>query len=247
MQRYFAKNEEDTFFIQEDDYHHIVRVMRMDIDDEIYCVNSLQQAARCRIEKISENEVIAKVVQWLEGEIELPISVSIVSGLPKGDKLEWIIQKGTELGAFKFIPFIAARSVVKWDEKKSGKKLVRWNKIAKEAAEQSHRTMIPEVSSPISIKELIKLSEGYNVKLIAYEEEAREGESSVLTKSLESMTKGQSILAVFGPEGGLTESEVALLKEHGFVTCGLGPRILRTETAPLYLLSAVSYHFELME
>ncbi|MEZ2719243.1 16S rRNA (uracil(1498)-N(3))-methyltransferase [Niallia circulans] len=247
MQRYFAKNEEDTFFIQEDDYHHIVRVMRMDIDDEIYCVNSLQQAARCRIEKISENEVIAKVVQWLEGEIELPVSVSIVSGLPKGDKLEWIIQKGTELGAFKFIPFIAARSVVKWDEKKGGKKLVRWNKIAKEAAEQSHRTMIPEVSSPISIKELIKLSEGYNVKLIAYEEEAREGESSVLTKSLQSMTKGQSILAVFGPEGGLTESEVALLKEHGFMTCGLGPRILRTETAPLYLLSAVSYHFELME
>ncbi|AYV67193.1 16S rRNA (uracil(1498)-N(3))-methyltransferase [Niallia circulans] len=247
MQRYFAKNEEDTFFIQEDDYHHIVRVMRMDIDDEIYCVNSLQQAARCRIEKISENEVIAKVVQWLEGEIELPVSVSIVSGLPKGDKLEWIIQKGTELGAFKFIPFIAARSVVKWDEKKGGKKLVRWNKIAKEAAEQSHRTMIPEVSSPISIKELIKLSEGYNVKLIAYEEEAREGESSVLTKSLQSMTKGQSILALFGPEGGLTESEVALLKEHGFMTCGLGPRILRTETAPLYLLSAVSYHFELME
>jgi len=247
LQRYFAKNEEDTFFIQEDDYHHIVRVMRMDIDDEIYCVNSLQQAARCRIEKISENEVIAKVVQWLEGEIELPVSVSIVSGLPKGDKLEWIIQKGTELGAFKFIPFIAARSVVKWDEKKGEKKLVRWNKIAKEAAEQSHRTMIPEVSSPISIKELIKLSEGYNVKLIAYEEEAREGESSVLTKSLQSMTKGQSILAVFGPEGGLTESEVALLKEHGFMTCGLGPRILRTETAPLYLLSTVSYHFELME
>lgn len=247
MQRYFAKNEEDTFFIQEDDYHHIVRVMRMDIDDEIYCVNNLQQVARCRIEKISENEVIVKVVQWLEGEIELPVSVSIVSGLPKGDKLEWIIQKGTELGAFKFIPFIAARSVVKWDEKKGGKKLVRWNKIAKEAAEQSHRTMIPEVSSPISIKELIKLSEGYNVKLIAYEEEAREGESSVLTKSLQSMTKGQSMLAVFGPEGGLTESEVALLKEHGFMTCGLGPRILRTETAPLYLLSAVSYHFELME
>lgn len=247
MQRYFAKNVEDTFFIQEDDYHHIVRVMRMNIDDEVYCVNNLHQAARCRIVKISENEVIAKVVQWLEGEIELPVSVSIVSGLPKGDKLEWIIQKGTELGAFKFIPFIAARSVVKWDEKKGGKKLVRWNKIAKEAAEQSHRTMIPEVSSPVSIKELIKLSEGYNVKLIAYEEEAREGESSVLTKNLQSMTKGQTILAVFGPEGGLTESEVALLKEHGFLTCGLGPRILRTETAPLYLLSAVSYHFELME
>jgi len=247
LQRYFAKNEEDIFFIQEDDYHHIVRVMRMDIGDEIYCVNNNQQVARCTIANISENEVTAKVVQWLEGEIELPVSVSIVSGMPKGDKLEWIIQKGTELGAYKFIPFIAARSVVKWDEKKGGKKLVRWNKIAKEAAEQSHRTMIPEVSTPINIKELIKLSEGYDIKLVAYEEEAKHGESSMLAKNLQSMTKGQSIMAVFGPEGGLNESEVMLLKEHGFVPCGLGPRILRTETAPLYLLSAVSYHFELME
>ena len=247
MQRYFAKNEEDTFIIQEDDYHHIVRVMRMNMEDEIYCVNDKQQVARCKIANISENEVTAKVVQWLEGEIELPVSVSIVSGMPKGDKLEWIIQKGTELGAFKFIPFIAARSVVKWDEKKGGKKLVRWNKIAKEAAEQSHRTMIPKVNIPIDIKELIKLSEGFHVKLVAYEEKARQGESSILTKKLKSMAKGQSILAVFGPEGGLTEAEVTLLKDHGFELCGLGPRILRTETAPLYLLSAVSYHFELME
>ncbi|EOR23668.1 16S rRNA (uracil(1498)-N(3))-methyltransferase [Cytobacillus oceanisediminis] len=247
MQRYFAKQEEDTFIIQEDDYHHIVRVMRMNVGDKIYCVNNDQQVAQCSIENIFENEVTAKVVQWLEGEIELPVSVSIVSGLPKGDKLEWIIQKGTELGAYEFIPFIAARSVVKWDEKKGAKKLIRWNKIAKEAAEQSHRTMIPEVSTPISMKELIKRSKSYDVKIIAYEEEAKEGESAMLTKKLQSMTKGQTILALFGPEGGLSESEVNLLKEQDFVTCGLGPRILRTETAPLYLLSAVSYHFELME
>lgn len=247
MQRYFAKQEEDTFIIQEDDYHHIVRVMRMNVGDKIYCVNNDQQVAQCSIENIFENEVTAKVVQWVEGEIELPVSVSIVSGLPKGDKLEWIIQKGTELGAYEFIPFIAARSVVKWDEKKGAKKLIRWNKIAKEAAEQSHRTMIPEVSTPISMKELIKRSNSYDVKIIAYEEEAKEGESAMLTKKLQSMTKGQTILALFGPEGGLSESEVNLLKEQDFVTCGLGPRILRTETAPLYLLSAVSYHFELME
>ena len=124
------------------------------------------------------------MVQCVEGEIELPVSVSIVSGLPKGDKLEWIIQKGTELGAYEFIPFIAARSVVKWDEKKGAKKLIRWNKIAKEAAEQSHRTMIPEVSTPISMKELIKRSNSYDVKIIAYEEEAKEGESAMLMKKL---------------------------------------------------------------
>ncbi|KAB7670087.1 16S rRNA (uracil(1498)-N(3))-methyltransferase [Bacillus sp. B1-b2] len=245
MQRYFANNVGNSFIIKDDDYHHIVRVMRMVEGNEIYCVNNAQQVARCTIENITENQVNAKVVQWLEEEIELPIHVSIVSGLPKGDKLEWIIQKGTELGANKFIPFIAARSVVKWDEKKGDKKLNRWNKIAKEAAEQSHRTKVPEVCAPVKLQELIQYAEGYDMKIIAYEEEAKLGESANLVKSLNGMKKGQSLLAVFGPEGGIGEKEIDLLTKHGFTVCGLGPRILRTETAPLYLLSAVSYHFEL--
>lgn len=246
MQRYFSENVEDVFFIKEEDFHHITRVMRMKLGDELYCVNRQQQAARCLIEKITENQVIAKVVQWIDETTELPVSVSIVSGLPKGDKLEWIIQKGTELGASKFIPFIAARSVVKWDEKKSDKKLVRWNKIAKEAAEQSHRNKAPEVMEPVKIKELIEFGMNYDLKLVAYEEEAKAGESSVLASCLKQLKPGKSVMAVFGPEGGLTEAEVSALKENGFQTCGLGPRILRTETAPLYLLSAVSYHYELL-
>ena len=246
MQRYFAENVEDTFLIKEDDFHHITRVMRMKPGEEIYCVNSNQQAARCTIENITENEIVAKVIQWIEEEMELPVTVTIVSGLPKGDKLEWIIQKGTELGAHEFIPFIASRSIVKWDAKKSDKKISRWNKIAKEAAEQSHRAVIPNVSAPVSLKELIKMAPDYDVLIIAYEEEAKAQELANLVRSLSSMKKGQSLLVVFGPEGGLADSEVELLKEEGFVACGLGPRILRTETAPLYLLSAVSYHFELM-
>ncbi len=246
MQRYFAENEEDTFLIKEDDFHHITRVMRMKPGEEIYCVNSNQQTARCTIENITENEIVAKVIQWVEEDMELPVTVTIVSGLPKGDKLEWIIQKGTELGAHEFIPFIASRSIVKWDAKKSDKKISRWNKIAKEAAEQSHRAVIPNVSAPVSLKELIKMAADYDVLIIAYEEEAKAQESANLVRSFSSMKKGQSLLVVFGPEGGLADSEVELLKEKGFVACGLGPRILRTETAPLYLLSAVSYHFELM-
>jgi 16S rRNA (uracil1498-N3)-methyltransferase len=246
LQRYFAENEEDTFLIKEDDFHHITRVMRMKPGEEIYCVNSNQQTARCTIENITENEIVAKVIQWVEEDMELPVTVTIVSGLPKGDKLEWIIQKGTELGAHEFIPFIASRSIVKWDAKKSDKKISRWNKIAKEAAEQSHRAVIPNVSAPVSLKELIKMAADYDVLIIAYEEEAKAQESANLMRSFSSMKKGQSLLVVFGPEGGLADSEVELLKEKGFVACGLGPRILRTETAPLYLLSAVSYHFELM-
>ena len=98
-----------------------------------------------KLQKLPMNMLLQTLYNGRMKKTELPISVTIASGLPKGDKLEWIIQKGTELGAIEFIPFIAARSVVKWDEKKVGKKLDRWQKIAKEAAEQSHRTVIPDI------------------------------------------------------------------------------------------------------
>ncbi|MEH7124085.1 16S rRNA (uracil(1498)-N(3))-methyltransferase [Bacillus sp. JJ1532] len=249
MQRYFVNQSaiDNCFTITSDDYHHIVRVMRMKEGDQLICVDPLKTSAVCSIVEITAEKVIAEVVKWEEGSPELPIYITIVSGLPKGDKLEWIIQKGTELGAYRFIPFISARSVVKWDEKKGAKKVERWQKIAKEAAEQSHRTILPEVMTPQNMKALIKASEKYDYKLIAFEEEAKQGEKSQLYKTMANIQHGQSLMIVFGPEGGLTEQEVSLLKENGFQACGLGPRILRTETAPLYALSAVSYHFELME
>ncbi|WP_338451567.1 16S rRNA (uracil(1498)-N(3))-methyltransferase [Niallia oryzisoli] len=248
MQRYFASYspENHCFIITGEDCHHISKVMRMKEKDEILCVSEDQKTAVCSIAEISTDQVIADVIQWKEESVELPVQVTIVSGLPKGDKFEWIIQKGTELGASKFIPFTADRSVVKWDGKKADKKIIRWQKIAKEAAEQSHRTVIPEITQPVNLSSLLKYAEGYDVKLVAYEEEARLGEVKVLVSSLNELEKGGSLLVLFGPEGGLSTGEVEKLIAGGFRPCGLGPRILRTETAPLYLLSAVSYHLELL-
>lgn len=246
MQRYFANHyEKDQFYLSADDRHHIVNVMRLNVGDQICCVFE-QKSAICTITEITNDCVCATVLKWEEATTELPIHVTIASGLPKGDKLEWIIQKGTELGAYKFIPFAATRSVVKWDEKKGAKKVERWQKIAKEAAEQSHRHNLPEVMKPLNFQALLEQSKGYDYKLIAFEEAAKAGESTVLHKTLSNMEKGQSLLFVFGPEGGLTEKEVVKLEEYNFASCSLGPRILRTETAPLHALSAVSYHFELM-
>ncbi|NKE05154.1 MULTISPECIES: 16S rRNA (uracil(1498)-N(3))-methyltransferase [Mesobacillus] len=248
MQRYFIEKQTsmEEFNISGDDYHHIVRVMRMKAGDEIICVTATGKSAVCQIAEITDEIVVANVVKWEDGTTELPVHVVIASGLPKGDKLELIIQKGTELGAFEFVPFTASRSIVKLDGKKAAKKVERWQKIAKEAAEQSHRSHVPAVREPVSLKELIKLSDEYTYKLVAYEEEAREGEASVLSSTLAKLQEGDSLLIVFGPEGGLTSEEVAHLTENRFLACGLGPRILRTETAPLYALSAVSYHFELL-
>ncbi|MFP5109162.1 16S rRNA (uracil(1498)-N(3))-methyltransferase [Neobacillus sp. C211] len=248
MQRYFVKQRANgnRFLIDEEDRHHIVKVMRMQLGDQIICVDPEGKQAVCALAEITDTSVVADVVQWKDIGSELPISITIASGLPKGDKLEWIIQKGTELGAHQFLPFSAARSVVKWDEKKAAKKIDRWQKIAKEAAEQSHRAFLPEVSSAISFKELISKSIDFDYKLVAFEEESRNGETSVFASTLNKMSKGNSLLLVFGPEGGLSDAEVQQLKNNDFAVCGLGPRILRTETAPLYTLAAISYHFELM-
>jgi 16S rRNA (uracil1498-N3)-methyltransferase len=248
LQRYFINQsqiQDGRIFIKGDDYHHISRVMRMNTGDRVICIDKSGSAALCEITEISSDTVTLNVLEWIEGTNELPIQVTIASGLPKGDKLELIIQKGTELGASRFVPFHAARSIVKWDEKKGLKKVDRWKKIAKEAAEQSHRNIIPDVVVPLTFQELIEQSRHYEYKLIAYEEEAKRGEKTKLAACLDKIKHGQSLLVVFGPEGGLTEQEVEQLKKLGFETCSLGPRILRAETAPLYLLSVVSYHFEM--
>jgi 16S rRNA (uracil1498-N3)-methyltransferase len=248
LQRYFVKKSANNhrFFIEGEDFHHIVKVMRMKLADHIICVDPQGKPAICEIAEITDEYVAAEVVEWKEETSELPIRITIASGLPKGDKLEWVIQKGTELGAYEFVPFTAARSIVKWDEKKAAKKVERWQKIAKEAAEQSHRAFCPEVVSSMDFNQLLRKSNDYNYKLAAYEEESRNGESSIFAATLKKIKKGESLLLLFGPEGGLSSEEITRLKKEGFNLCGLGPRILRTETAPLYTLAAISYHFELL-
>ncbi|MBC2181958.1 16S rRNA (uracil(1498)-N(3))-methyltransferase [Listeria sp. FSL L7-0233] len=249
MQRYFVTNElendNDTISITGENFHHMTRVMRMKESDQVFIAFPSQKTCISAITAINDEEVLLNLVKWLEESTELPIEITIASGLPKGDKLELIIQKATELGAHKFIPFKAERSVVKWDDKKVIKKIERLQKIAQEAAEQSHRTIIPEVHYAASFKELMFDHVHYDYVIAAYEESAREGEDSALASLFQTIKPGQSVLCIFGPEGGISEKELVLLQEVHAQLAGLGPRILRTETAPLYVLSAASFYFDL--
>jgi len=249
LQRYFIDKSftgEKEVILRNDHFHHIARVMRMSPEDLIYVVFQGEKACIAKITDITNDAVIASIVKWEEMNKEMPVHVTIASGLPKGDKLEWIIQKGTELGAFEFIPFIADRSIVKWDVKKEDKKVSRWLKIAEEAAEQSHRQHKPNVLPPVPFKEFLQISSKYTHKIVAYEENAKQGESTNFAKMLKNFKQDDTVLIVFGPEGGVSNSEIEQLRNNGFEICGFGPRILRTETAPLYALSAISYHLELM-
>lgn len=248
MQRYFLKNNQiqsGVVRLTEDDAHHIIRVMRMKVGDEVIVCDENKTSFIVEISSFENNDVLATIKSLIKYEVELPVSVTIAQGLPKGDKFEWVLQKGTECGATQFIPVKMDRSVVKIDAKKEVKKLERWSKIVKEAAEQAHRQILPTVHSVVSFKDLLKLGEMYDVCLFAYEETAKIGDMAQLKEALKRVFPGSSILVLVGPEGGISDSENNLLVKNGFLPCALGPRILRTETAPIYILSAISYEFEL--
>lgn len=250
MQRYFINADQFTdhrVTITGDDAHHIQKVMRMKPADLILCANNKGAVYLCAIESFAEGSVHALIKSRQCVDSELPIHVTIAQGIPKGDKFETIIQKGTECGARCFVPFQADRCVALWKKNKADKKRLRLEKISKEAVEQSHRRFIPEISEPMNLDQLIAFSASFPFKVVAFEETAKAGQQARFPTVLKEMTAGDSLLAVVGPEGGLTAEEADTLKNHGFVLCGLGPRILRTETAALYLLSAISYHFELLQ
>lgn len=249
MQRYFVSSsrfKDNNITITGDDVHHITRVMRYNVGDKIICNNEEGKAAICRISQVTSDEVQVIIETWLNENVELPINVTIAQGIPKGDKFDLVVQKGTELGAHAFIPFQADRSIAIWDKKKAEKKLQRFEKIIKEASEQSHRNKVPVIKSPVSVKDLIEESKNYHVKLFAYEEEAKVSKHQSFGNIINRLDPGQDILVCIGPEGGFSPKEAELLKENNFSPVRLGPRILRTETAALYALASISYHFEEM-
>ncbi|QCR32935.1 16S rRNA (uracil(1498)-N(3))-methyltransferase [Lysinibacillus sp. SGAir0095] len=247
MQRYFVHepfNESNEFTIVGENARHIAKVMRMESGDHIVVVNA-NTAYICEIISVGEG-VVVKLTGNTVPSPEMPIQVDIACGLPKGDKLELISQKGTELGMHALIPFSAERSIVKWDEKKGEKKTERLQKIAQEAAEQSHRTQIPAIMNPVSFKQLLNLVSEYDAVFIADEEDAKKENRTRFADKLKKVydNESKSILLIFGPEGGISRNEAQSLLEAGAETMSLGPRILRAETAPLYALAAISYELE---
>ncbi|MBT2598281.1 MULTISPECIES: 16S rRNA (uracil(1498)-N(3))-methyltransferase [unclassified Oceanobacillus] len=249
MQRYFVLQENVTrnsIRITGDDVHHLQRVMRSQVGENIICNSENGQAALCRITMLTDDYVDVEVIEWLEDTNELPVHVTIAQGIPKGDKFDLILQKGTELGATAFIPFQAERSIAIWnDEKKYHKKVKRFQKILKEASEQSHRNRIPTLYPVMNLKQLLDEAPAHTVKLFAYEEEAKtEKMTSKLVNSLQNISSHDKIILCIGPEGGFSNEEADQLIENDFIPIRLGKRILRTETAALYALSSISYQLE---
>lgn len=246
MQQYFIDNNMDSDFITIDDKYtsnHIFNVMRISEGDDVIFVTTDGTKRISRL--IDRDSKFFKVIRILDENLELPIRCAIASGFPKGDKLSFISQKATELGASQIYGFPAERSVVKWENNKIDKLQTKLEKVVRGAAEQSRRNYIPELTLFKDKMNFVQIFENFDRVIVAYEESAIEGESSVLSNTLRDIKREESLLFVFGPEGGLSEKEIALFNSKGGICAGLGPRIMRAETAPLYALSAVSYALEL--
>jgi len=253
MQRYFVAAKQfqgNHIVIDNDDAHHIIRVMRMTEGSEVIVSDGESRTVIARIEQVEGKSVTLSIVEELPQRAEASWRVTIAQGLPKGDKMELIMQKCTEIGAAGFIPFSSERVIVQYDHKKEAKRLERWSKIVKEAAEQSHRDRIPMLQEPKSWKELLKLIPTYDLALFCYERAGDEGHGIGLKDALQKFKQAgnvntdnsnPSILLIAGPEGGFAEREAMEAEEAGALLIGLGSRILRAETAGMVGLSCILY------
>ncbi len=234
MQRYFVENiQGDKVILCHEDSYHIKRVMRMKLGEKIELVYQ-EKAYLGQIESL-DDQVQVKLVGELTSSNQQVRSITLAQALVKEQKMDYILQKATELGVTEIIPFCAERSIVKAD-KKDEKRKTRWEKIIKEASEQSKRTSLVKIHPILSFEELCQM-DSYDVKIICSVSEKQKN----LKKLLSNTPNSATMLFVIGPEGGLSDQEEQTLIENGFQRVSLGDTVLRTETAGLFIMSAVRY------
>jgi 16S rRNA (uracil1498-N3)-methyltransferase len=247
MQRYFVSKEQfqgRKAIILGDDAHHIQRVMRLRPGDRVMVSDGAGRDCLAEIVAADSGAVTVQIVREQEANGEPAVEVWIAQSLPKGDKMETVIQKCTEVGASRFLPFASARTVVQYDGKKEAKRLERWAKIAKEAAEQAHRSRIPDIDAPRSWDQLLALVPQAGAAFICYEQEQRLGLRQALRQYREAAAEPAGpILLIIGPEGGFDPAEVEACTAAGAKGISLGRRILRTETAAVAGLSCILYEY----
>ncbi|SHG89515.1 16S rRNA (uracil(1498)-N(3))-methyltransferase [Tepidibacter thalassicus] len=240
MDRFFVdlKNinlDKKQCFIEGEDVKHISKVLRCNIGDKLEICDKNNNEYVCEISDITKKQVFLNIIEKVNVNRESDIKVKVYQGLPKGQKMDLILQKLTEIGVVEIIPVVTKRSVVKIDNKKD-KKIERWERIIYEAAKQSKRGIIPKVKGPLNFKEALLDMKNNDLNLIPYEKEYLKSIKSVLRN-----INVNSIGIFIGPEGGFEEEEIDEFKNIGGILVSLGPRILRTETASIVATSIVLY------
>ena len=245
MPKFFVKDNQiknNIIEIENEDVNHIKNVLRMKKDDILQIgVVPKGENYKAKIISLDKNCVECEITEKIEETTESNVSITIFQGVPKFEKMELIIQKNTEIGAKKIVPVMMERTVVKLNSKDMSKKIERWNKIAEIAAKQSGRDIIPVVSSIIKVNEIPENE--FDAVFVAYENEKENTLKNELLK-LKDKKEKYNIAIIIGPEGGISENEIAIFKEKGYKLISLGKRILRTESEGFVMTSNILYELE---
>lgn len=234
MHRFFAKPENETsILIEGKDAKHISKVLRLDVNDEIIVCDGNGTDFLCKISNIDKNNVYTKIISKEVNIAEPKLRITLYQGVPKAGKMEYIVQKGTELGAAKFVPVDFSRSVAKMQNES---RVVRLNKVAEEAAKQSGRGIVPIVENQMKFTDMISELRNYDSVIVPYESEKKLSLKDALKD-----TEGKDIAVVIGPEGGFEIEEIDALNNIGAKIVTLGKRILRTETAGMATIAMIMY------
>lgn len=238
MPKFFVENiSGDTAYIVGEDAKHIARVLRMEPGKTLVVSDTQGTDYTCRIVGLTADIVTLHILEAYPCECESPIPLRLYQAMPKGDKLEVIVQKAVELGAVEIVPVLTSRCISRPSIKAADKKMERLRRIAYEAAKQSGRGIIPQVSSQVTFEEAIDQMIGWDLPILLYEREA-----TPLGEVLRQKPAPKSIAVMVGSEGGFSQSEADYAVEKGVQAAGLGRRILRCETAPICALSILMYH-----
>ena len=246
MPRFFVPGEqinEEIVNIYDEDASHISYSLRMAKGEVITVCDETGKEYECVLLELTRERVIAKIVNEKLSETESPFHITLYQALPKGDKLETVIQKAVECGVSEIVPFESERCVVKVKSDAEERKTIRRNRIAQEAAKQCGRGRIPQVSETVGFLEAVERASLADLCLICYEDES----GTTLKQALQKISPkaGSTISVMIGSEGGFSPGEIEAAKKHGMISVSLGKRILRTETAPIFVLSCLAYQFEL--
>ena len=245
MYKFFVNEEQindNKVEVIGEDINHIKNVLRLQIGESLcICSRQTAQSYNCKITKISNESVECEILEEIQETPETGTYIHIFQGLPKADKFEWIIEKCTEIGVKEITPIIMKRTIVKLDEKDKIKKINRWQKIAEVASKQSKRDCLLKVNNIINFENIFEIIKGYDIVLVAYENEKKNKIKNVL-KSI--TCKSTKIAVIIGPEGGIDENEIEICERNNVIPITLGKRILRTETAPLVVSSNILYELE---
>lgn len=226
------------------DVNHIKNVLRMRLGEKIRVSSKQGGDYYCEISELGEDFVQADILDSEAAGTELPAKIFLFQALPKGDRMETVIQKAVELGVYEIIPVAMKYCVVKLDAKKAENKRKRWQAIAESAAKQSKRSRIPVVREVMSFAEAIDYAKGCSINLVPYENERG---MAATREALAELKTEASVSVMIGPEGGFAEEEIARVREEKMQIISLGKRILRTDTAAISTLSLLMLQLEMME